>query len=113
MISVYKEGERCEKCYSCVRSCPVKAIEVHEGWAHIIQLRQVFENIRKNTSETMPEGSVILITIKDDGNNFSLTISDTGPGISQENLGKLFSLFSPPKLLEKEQDWVFLYVTEL
>ncbi len=33
---VYTEGENCKKCYSCVRSCPTKAIEVHEGQADII-----------------------------------------------------------------------------
>ena len=33
---VYTEGEKCKKCYSCVRSCPTKAIEVHAGQADII-----------------------------------------------------------------------------
>jgi iron only hydrogenase large subunit-like protein/nitrogen-specific signal transduction histidine kinase len=34
--AVYTEGEICKKCYSCVRSCPTKAIEVHSGQADII-----------------------------------------------------------------------------
>lgn len=33
-IVTYKE--RCKQCYSCVRSCPVKAIKVDEGYAQII-----------------------------------------------------------------------------
>jgi transcriptional regulator with PAS, ATPase and Fis domain/iron only hydrogenase large subunit-like protein len=33
-IVTYKE--RCRRCYSCVRSCPVKAIKVDEGFAQII-----------------------------------------------------------------------------
>lgn len=33
-IVTYKE--RCRRCYSCVRSCPVKAIKVDEGFAEII-----------------------------------------------------------------------------
>lgn len=33
-IITYKE--RCRRCYSCVRSCPVKAIKVDEGFAQII-----------------------------------------------------------------------------
>ncbi|MBN1834614.1 MAG: 4Fe-4S binding protein, partial [Spirochaetales bacterium] len=37
MISVYTAGELCKKCYSCVRECPTKAIEVHGGQAHIIE----------------------------------------------------------------------------
>jgi transcriptional regulator with PAS, ATPase and Fis domain/iron only hydrogenase large subunit-like protein len=31
--------ERCRKCYSCVRNCPVKAIKVEENWAEIIDAR--------------------------------------------------------------------------
>jgi iron only hydrogenase large subunit-like protein/nitrogen-specific signal transduction histidine kinase len=37
MISVYTEGDRCKKCYSCVRSCPTKAIQVHGGQADILE----------------------------------------------------------------------------
>lgn len=33
-IITYKE--RCRRCYSCVRSCPVKAIKVDQGFAQII-----------------------------------------------------------------------------
>ncbi|MEJ2199890.1 MAG: sigma 54-interacting transcriptional regulator [Desulfuromonadaceae bacterium] len=31
--------ERCRKCYSCVRNCPVKAIRVKEQWAEVIHER--------------------------------------------------------------------------
>ncbi len=31
--------ERCRKCYSCVRNCPVKAIRVKEDWAEVIHER--------------------------------------------------------------------------
>ncbi len=33
-ITTYKE--RCRRCYSCVRTCPVKAIKVDQGFAQII-----------------------------------------------------------------------------
>ncbi len=33
-IVTYKE--RCRRCYSCVRSCPVKAIKVDDGFAQIM-----------------------------------------------------------------------------
>ena len=36
-IVTYKE--RCRRCYSCVRSCPVKAIKVDQGFAQIIYER--------------------------------------------------------------------------
>ena len=35
MTAVYTVGEICKKCYSCVRACPTKAIEVHAGQADI------------------------------------------------------------------------------
>ncbi len=37
LISIYTVGEICKKCYSCVRVCPTKAIEVHEGQANIVE----------------------------------------------------------------------------
>ncbi len=35
-LAVYTVAERCRKCYSCVRTCPTKAIRVHGGQADII-----------------------------------------------------------------------------
>ncbi len=32
-------NDRCKKCYSCVRNCPVKAIKVKENWAEVIHDR--------------------------------------------------------------------------
>ena len=34
-VSVFTAGEACRKCYSCVRSCPTKAIVVRAGQADI------------------------------------------------------------------------------
>ncbi len=35
-LAVFTAAEKCKKCYSCVRTCPTKAIEVHGGQADII-----------------------------------------------------------------------------
>lgn len=37
MVSVYTVGETCKKCYSCVRSCPTKALQVRGGQSEIIE----------------------------------------------------------------------------
>ena len=37
MVSVYTVGEICKKCYSCVRSCPTKALQVRGGQSEIIE----------------------------------------------------------------------------
>jgi iron only hydrogenase large subunit-like protein len=34
-VSVFTAGEACRKCYSCVRSCPTKAIVVRAGQADV------------------------------------------------------------------------------
>lgn len=39
MLAVTTVGEVCKKCYSCVRACPTKAIEVHSGQAQIVEDR--------------------------------------------------------------------------
>lgn len=31
--------EKCKRCYSCVRNCPVKAVRIENGQAHILQSR--------------------------------------------------------------------------
>ena len=35
-LAVFTVAERCKKCYSCVRTCPTKAIQVRDGQAQII-----------------------------------------------------------------------------
>ena len=37
MVSVHTVGEICKKCYSCVRSCPTKALQVRGWQAEIIE----------------------------------------------------------------------------
>jgi two-component system NtrC family sensor kinase len=37
MVAVYTVGEICKKCYSCVRSCPTKALQVRAGQSEIIE----------------------------------------------------------------------------
>ncbi|HUJ73657.1 MAG TPA: 4Fe-4S binding protein, partial [bacterium] len=37
MVAVDTVGEICKKCYSCVRACPTKALQVRAGQAQIIE----------------------------------------------------------------------------
>ena len=39
---VYTETTYCRDCYKCVRSCPVKAIQIKDGSAVIIKDRCIF-----------------------------------------------------------------------
>ncbi|HVO38525.1 MAG TPA: [Fe-Fe] hydrogenase large subunit C-terminal domain-containing protein [Spirochaetia bacterium] len=65
------------------------------------QLRQVFDNLLKNAVEAMPGGGLIRVTTEDGDEEFVVTISDTGPGIPEENLPKLFSPFFTTKKVGK------------
>ena len=61
------------------------------------QLRQVFDNIIKNAVEAIPDGGAVTLSTQGGGEDFSVTIEDTGPGISQENLSKMFTPFFTTK----------------
>jgi two-component system NtrC family sensor kinase len=65
------------------------------------QLRQVFDNVIKNACEAMPAGGVITVKTGHNDDGFSVSVSDTGRGIPEENLGKLFSPFFTTKPVGK------------
>ncbi len=54
------------------------------------QLKQVFFNIIKNATEAMDTGGQLRITGQSDDNFVSLLIADTGVGIAQEDLARIF-----------------------
>ncbi len=59
------------------------------------QLKQVFSNIILNAIQAMPKGGMLTITGTTKDKFLELDISDTGEGISKENLNKIFEpLFS-------------------
>jgi iron only hydrogenase large subunit-like protein/nitrogen-specific signal transduction histidine kinase len=65
------------------------------------QLRQVFDNILKNAVEAVDGSGTISIVSKREPDGFRIRISDTGPGIPDEHLSKLFSPFFTTKPLGK------------
>jgi signal transduction histidine kinase len=61
------------------------------------QMRQVFDNIIKNAIEAMPGGGSLTVESRKGVGQFTVAISDTGPGIPLENLPRLFSPFFTTK----------------
>ncbi len=61
------------------------------------QIIQVFSNLIKNGIEAMPGGGKIKISIGEKLNDVSIKVSDTGTGISKENLEKIFEPFFTTK----------------
>jgi two-component system NtrC family sensor kinase len=65
------------------------------------QLRQVFDNIVKNAREAMPDGGTLRVTTEDGDGEFTVRIADSGPGIPEENLPRMFSPFFTTKKVGK------------
>lgn len=62
------------------------------------QLQQVFVNLLNNAAEAMPHGGTITLTTSlVDGNTVQVEVADTGFGIPQESLGKLYTPFFTTK----------------
>jgi heavy metal sensor kinase len=58
-----------------------------------LHLRRLFFNIIDNAIKFTPEGSCVDMRIEQDQDKIISSISDTGPGISPENLEKIFKEF--------------------
>ncbi len=61
------------------------------------QLRQVFLNLVSNARDAMPEGGTLQVTTAADSENVSIEIADTGIGIKEEHLKKIFDSFFTTK----------------
>ena len=61
------------------------------------QFMQALTNLEKNAVEAMPNGGVLSIFLEGKPEEVSITISDTGTGISKENMDKIFTPFFTTK----------------
>lgn len=55
-----------------------------------IKIKRAFVNIIKNALDAMPQGGEFIIKSESDGDIVKFVFTDTGEGISEENLKKLF-----------------------
>jgi two-component system, sporulation sensor kinase E len=65
--------------------------------ADINQIKQVFYNVLKNAMEAMPRGGFIKIKPRSDDEFVYIMIADTGCGIDQEDLSKIFQPYFSTK----------------
>lgn len=61
------------------------------------QIKQVFFNVVKNAMEAMDAGGKLDITARDDDEYVYLSFADTGVGIAQEDLSKIFQPYHTTK----------------
>ena len=61
------------------------------------QLRQVFLNMISNARDAMPEGGTLTIKTKSNRDNIYIELLDTGVGIREEHVNKIFDAFFTTK----------------
>jgi len=61
------------------------------------QLRQVFLNMISNARDAMPDGGTLTVRTKTEGDSVHIEISDTGIGIREKNINKIFDSFFTTK----------------
>jgi two-component system OmpR family sensor kinase len=57
------------------------------------RLRQVFDNLLNNVRAHTPPGTAATVTVGKDGDDALLSVSDDGPGMSEEQVGRAFERF--------------------
>ncbi|GGM99173.1 hybrid sensor histidine kinase/response regulator [Dyadobacter beijingensis] len=62
-------------------------------WLDIAQMQKVFYNLLSNAYKFTPEGGQVTVRIVEMSNEVAITIEDTGKGISEEHLKKLFTYY--------------------
>jgi iron only hydrogenase large subunit-like protein/nitrogen-specific signal transduction histidine kinase len=65
------------------------------------QMNQVLTNLEKNAVEAMPDGGVLTLALRGNGNTVEIDVSDSGIGIPEENMDKLFTPFFTTKEMGK------------
>jgi PAS domain S-box-containing protein len=60
-------------------------------------LKQIFQNLFQNSIEAMPQGGKLSVSFEMEKDFIEISIEDTGCGIPQENLGKIFNPFFSSK----------------
>lgn len=71
--------------------------DIEDVYASRSQLRQVFLNLISNARDAMPDGGTLTIKTVQKGDTIHIEIADTGIGIREENINRIFDAFFTTK----------------
>ena len=66
-------------------------------WIDHEQMVTTFFDLEQNAFEAMPDGGLLTITVEGDQRQVTITLTDTGTGIAEENIPLLFTPFFTTK----------------
>lgn len=75
-----------------VRLTPEAPESLH-GWVDPVRMEEVVTNLVMNAIRFSPEGGVVWIRLREDGDNLRLTVRDQGPAVPPEDHERIFQPF--------------------
>lgn len=78
-----------------IKDDKITILEHYEPGLHPVmgaasQLQRIFQNFINNAQESMPDGGQLTITARNKGDEVEIAFADTGIGISEDVVGKIF-----------------------
>lgn len=93
-ISSIIRPDNVEVAFECNNPFPIANIDPE-------QMLQALTNLEKNAVEAMPDGGKLTLSLSGDDHHVIIKISDTGTGISKENIEHVFTPFFTTKAMGK------------
>jgi signal transduction histidine kinase len=67
--------------------------ELSQLWADPTRIAQLLDNLITNAMKFTPEGGDVTVTVAQRGRSLHVRVADTGVGIPEEEIGRLFERF--------------------
>jgi signal transduction histidine kinase len=71
----------------------IDSLDKLDAWVDPVRLEEIITNLTMNAIRFSPEGGVVWIRLREDGDSFRLTVRDQGPSIPIEDRERIFQPF--------------------